>query len=139
MNKKGLSPVVSTVILVAVTITVAVAVAYWVGGLASYYTQFESIDWQNINSVKNNNFWKISLTIKNNGIKQIIFTSIFINNQIIENWEYRDSFLNIGELKTLYVIFPQIFNNQTYSSGMTVAVRIHTANGNDYIKMVTLN
>ena len=32
-NKRALSPVIATVILVAVAITVAVAVAYWIGAI----------------------------------------------------------------------------------------------------------
>lgn len=44
MKKKGLSPVISTVILVAIAITVAVAVAYWMGGIAGQYTVFPEPD-----------------------------------------------------------------------------------------------
>lgn len=33
MRRKGVSPAVATVILVACSITIAVAVAYWMGGL----------------------------------------------------------------------------------------------------------
>jgi len=43
-NKKALSPVIATVILVAVTIVVAVSVAYWMGTIASSYTAFEQIE-----------------------------------------------------------------------------------------------
>ncbi len=41
-----MSPVIATVILVAVAITVAVAVAYWMGGIASQYTKFEKVEIQ---------------------------------------------------------------------------------------------
>ena len=43
-NRKGLSPVISTVILVAVAITVAVAVAYWMSSIAGQYTTFEKVE-----------------------------------------------------------------------------------------------
>ncbi|RJS77410.1 hypothetical protein CW711_06650, partial [Candidatus Bathyarchaeota archaeon] len=39
-NKRALSPVIATVVLVAVTIVVAVAVSYWMGGIAGLYTRF---------------------------------------------------------------------------------------------------
>jgi len=43
-NRKGLSPVIATVILVAVTITVAVAVSYWMSSIAGQYTTFEKVE-----------------------------------------------------------------------------------------------
>ena len=45
MRRKGLSPVVATVILVACAITVAVAVAYWMGGMAPQYLE-EEVVWE---------------------------------------------------------------------------------------------
>ena len=43
-DRRGLSPVIATVILVAVAITVAVSVAYWMSGIAGQYTSFEKIE-----------------------------------------------------------------------------------------------
>lgn len=43
-NRRAVSPVIATVILVAVAITVSVAVAYWMGGIAGQYTSFEKIE-----------------------------------------------------------------------------------------------
>ena len=43
-NKRALSPVIATVILVSVTIVVAVSVAYWLGTIAASYTAFEQIE-----------------------------------------------------------------------------------------------
>lgn len=43
-SRKGLSPVISTVILVAVAITVAVSVAYWMSSIAGQYTTFEKVE-----------------------------------------------------------------------------------------------
>jgi len=43
-NRRAVSPVIATVILVAVAITIAVAVAYWMGGISSQYTRFEKVE-----------------------------------------------------------------------------------------------
>ena len=57
-----MSPVIATVILVAVAITVAVAVAYWMGGIAGQYTKFEKVEIQTAYSVRNaGNGWNISM------------------------------------------------------------------------------
>ena len=43
-KRKGISPVIATVVLVAVTITVVIGVAYWLGGISSQYTSFEKVE-----------------------------------------------------------------------------------------------
>ncbi len=45
-TRKAVSPVIATVILVAVAITVAVGVSYWMSGISSQYTQFEKVEIQ---------------------------------------------------------------------------------------------
>jgi len=44
VNRKGISPVIATVIIVAVTITVAIAISFWMGGIAGLYTRFEKLE-----------------------------------------------------------------------------------------------
>ncbi|GAH70925.1 unnamed protein product, partial [marine sediment metagenome] len=45
-KRRAVSPVIATVILVAVTITVAVAVSYWMSNITGQYTSFEKIEIQ---------------------------------------------------------------------------------------------
>ena len=73
MKRKAVSPVIATVVLVAVAITIAVAVSYWMSGISSQYTQFEKVEvtgaycqsadddlWT---SGTDEEFWKISLDL----------------------------------------------------------------------------
>ncbi|MCS7095249.1 MAG: hypothetical protein NZ988_05550 [Thaumarchaeota archaeon] len=43
-EKKAISPVVATVILVAVAIVIAIAVAFWASGLVGVFTRFEKLE-----------------------------------------------------------------------------------------------
>jgi len=43
-ERRAISPVIATVILVAVAITVAVGVSYWMSGIAGQYTAFEKVE-----------------------------------------------------------------------------------------------
>jgi flagellin-like protein len=43
-KKSGISPVVATVILVAVAIVTAIAVAFWASGLVGVFTRFEKLE-----------------------------------------------------------------------------------------------
>ena len=42
-NAKALSPVVASIILIAVTVAVSIAVAAWMGGLSSSFMQTEQV------------------------------------------------------------------------------------------------
>ena len=67
-SRKGISPVIATVILVAVAITVSVSVAYWMGGISSLYTRLEKIEIQSIVATKGvAGNYTITLAAKNTG------------------------------------------------------------------------
>jgi len=45
-NRKfcGISPVMATVILIAIAVTLSLAIAFWAGGLTGTFTKFERIE-----------------------------------------------------------------------------------------------
>jgi len=43
-NRKAISPVISTIIIVAVAIAISIAVAFWLGGITSIFTRFEKLE-----------------------------------------------------------------------------------------------
>ncbi|GAG85816.1 unnamed protein product, partial [marine sediment metagenome] len=90
-KRKGVSPVIATVIIVAVTITVAVAVAYWMSGIAGQYTQFEKVEIQSAECnfipesteipVVPKAHWVIVIDLKNSGTKTATLNDVFINDK----------------------------------------------------------
>jgi len=44
INKKGISPVIATVIIVSVAIAIAVAVAFWMTGITGLFTRYERVE-----------------------------------------------------------------------------------------------
>ena len=44
INKKGISPVIATVIIVSVAIAIAVAVAFWMTGITGLFTRYEKVE-----------------------------------------------------------------------------------------------
>jgi flagellin-like protein len=165
-KRRGISPVIATVILVAVAITVAVAVAYWMSGIAGQYTSFEKVEIQSGYAVKDDPFtgWSLILTLKNSGTSTATLINCFINEQIIGGsgtgvlgTVYADGVISgtipptpaggIGETtdvgitidsgKTVEVtttIIPLAFS----SSGTTISVKLHSAAGMDYIRLIKL-
>jgi hypothetical protein len=137
------------VILVAVAITVSVAVAYWMGGIAGQYTKFEKVEIQSAIVTKTApNVWTIELKVKNTGTAVATMISSFVNN--IEVQDYNATVAIPGEIATnqttstsigsgaSMVLNVYINNYGTLSSGTTVNVKLHSAGGMDYIKLVEL-
>jgi len=145
------SPVIATVILVAVAITVSVAVAYWMGGIAGQYTKFEKVEIQSaivsLNSVGN---WTVQMKLKNTGTATTTLISAFVNNLEIMNYDtgYVDAEWNTnmttsesitsGQAIVVEIYIDADRPTTTLSSGTTVNIKLHSAGGMDYIKLVEL-
>jgi len=153
-KRKGVSPVIATVILVAVTITVAVAVAYWMSGIAGQYTQFEKIEIQSAICTLDTDpvplYWQIVIDLKNSGTKAATLTSVFVNEvevtlaaiaPITSGSTLGSDMLTTG-LPILSgapgTVTVWIGNAGPLSAGTTVNIKIHSAAGMDYIRLVQL-
>jgi flagellin-like protein len=83
-SKKALSPVVASIILIAVTVAVSIAVAAWMGALTIGFMGSSSLTITNTafggQSANATNY--ISITLKNTGTKTVTLGQIKINNII---------------------------------------------------------
>jgi flagellin-like protein len=85
-SRKALSPVVASIILIAVTVAVSIAVAAWMGALTIGFMGSSSL------TITNANFYPaagsgvatnyINITLKNTGTKTVTIGQIKINNII---------------------------------------------------------
>lgn len=165
-TRKAVSPVIATVILVAVAITVAVGVSYWMGGISSQYTQFEKVEVQSgVCSWDATAFeWQIVCKLKNSGTAPATLNSIFINDVEVDTYnvavagegEATTSMTNTESIEsgatttvTIYVdgvgdvgeaATPVAGTDywKSVTSGTTVNIKIHSAGGMDYIKLIEL-
>lgn len=154
-NKRALSPVIATVVLVAVTIVVAVAVSYWMGGIAGLYTRFEKIEITSKYAVKDDaGDYEITITLKNSGSQDATITDVYINGKpsytygtanITISWTVgsNSGYLNspddempipLGQSGTVTIWI----NHTLWESGTTVDIKFHSAAGKDYPVMLTL-
>jgi len=151
-SRKAVSPVISTVILVAVAITVAVAVAYWMGGIAGQYTKFEKVEIQTGICTYNSSdtVWQIQMKLKNTGTATSTMVAAFINDVEVQNYGQSGFIANstatdmdptattITSGETYTINFWIELGYQNLSAGTTVNIKIHSAGGMDYIKLVEL-
>lgn len=158
-ERRAISPVIATVILVAVAITVAVGVSYWMSGIAGQYTSFEKVEIQSGYAVKHYTAsvfdgWEVILTLKNSGTSSATLINCFINEQILGSTNLPnvvctsnpdtggiggtgDTGITIdsgvtSEVTVTYI--PSAFS----SSGTTINVKLHSSGGMDYIRLIQL-
>ncbi len=151
-SRRAVSPVIATVILVAIAITIAVAVAYWMGGIAGSFTKFEQVEIQsgyaNLDAVAPTG-WDITLELKNTGTATASLIGVFVNDVPVTMGEgtvaagicgtsipATGTAIDSGESVTIYVYISDTYESLT--SGTTVNIKIHSAGGMDYIKLIEL-
>jgi flagellin-like protein len=152
-SRRAVSPVIATVILVAIAITVAVSIAFWMGGIAGAYTRFEQIEIQNVHCTAHGtpSDWNIIMTLKNTGTIDVTLISLFINEEEIDNYgvtipySFNDDWttnltntqvIQSGETLVIHVFIDH--DRSTLSSGTMVNLKIHSAGGMDFPKVVKL-
>ena len=154
-SRRAISPVIATVILVAVAITVAVAVSYWMGGIAGQYTKFEKVEiqsgWAELGTTPVG--WNITLELKNTGTATAMLIKVFVNDIPVDTYYVNQTSdilstetgtsiptdgvaIQSGDDQTIQVYIGESY--KTLSSGTTVNVKIHSAGGMDYIKLIEL-
>ena len=147
--KRGVSPVISTVILVAVAITVAVAVAYWMGGIAGQYTRFERLTIANPYAVKTDYpsaGWNITLNVANTGSSDATFDGVYVNGIPVGDYNpaITEDATDTGSGSPLTVVsgadgtITMWIDESLFNSATTIEVKLTTASGQEYPKMVTL-
>jgi len=87
-SRKALSPVVASIILIAVTVAVSIAVAAWMGALTFNFMGSSSLTITDVNFDSTAPMYNITLTMKNTGTKQVTIGQIKINNVNIPTANY---------------------------------------------------
>ena len=169
-KRRAVSPVIATVILVAITITVAVAVSYWMSGIAGQYTSFEKVEIQSGHATIGTTpvGWYVTIDLKNTGTATATLTKVFINE--VPVLEYGITLGTAGVLAGIPVGPPivaaadssgtsiptpdglpimsgaavtvYVYIGDTYaflSPGTTINIKLHSAGGMDYIRLIQLN
>jgi len=155
-SHRAVSPVVATVILVAVAITISIGAAYWIGGTSSQYTILEKMQIDSVycsmDTTVNNSRWMIVLSIRNSGASPCTIQYVFLNEKQVD--EYNVSAggslssvdmigtsipleglcLESGETATEYIWI----GSGLLSSGTTVLVRLQSSTNMNYIEQVKL-
>ena len=164
-NKKGISTVIATIIIVAITIVMAIAVAYWALGIGGSFTRFEKITFTSAWATANTDgTYTVNMILNNTGTAAatISTSNIMYNGKPGSAYSLASGnaaddapvvYLNGGttavaqvtlqpggSLGLAYITLPKAAAGKTpdWTSGMSVEVAIQTAAGNSYPKTINL-
>lgn len=117
-NVKALSPVVASIILIAVTVAVSIAVAAWMGALTFTFTNTEQIQVTNMEFLESNTI--IRVTLNNTGTSPVTMNEVWVNN--------------IKQTATT----PTLTQNILANTGLALNITYTIVNGNNYqVKLVS--
>ena len=127
-SKKALSPVVASIILIAVTVAVSIAVAAWMGALTiGFMGGGEQVEIRNISFSGNTT---ATLKIKNTGTSPVTIQEVWVNNVETTNTDLTPDIpfaIGANVETTLNV-------TGTYISGDNYQFKVVTAKGNPFMK-----
>jgi archaeal type IV pilus assembly protein PilA len=79
-DAKALSPVVASIILIAVTVAVSVAVAAWMGGMTVGFMETEELKITNVVFSSTDN--TVTMTVSNTGTTSVVISQVSIDNEV---------------------------------------------------------
>lgn len=143
---KAVSPVIATIIIVAIAIVMSIAVAYWMLGLGGSFTKYEKVEFTTGYATSNSSAFIVHMIVKNTGSsastidpQYILYNGIPAGGYAsVPTPQFTTFTLQPGQAYAgeLLIGLPRTGGNWT--SGMTVEVMLHSAGGKDYPKVVTL-
>jgi flagellin-like protein len=145
-NRRGVSPVIATIIIVAVAIVMSIAVAYWVLGLGASLTRYEKLQFT---SAYAPNINEVDIALKNTGsaAATVDSSTVFLNGKPAAASDVTFSAVTTtGSLDNGdgTITMPAggevtgIISLTGLTSGTTVEITVQTAAGNQYPKVVVL-
>jgi len=133
-SRKALSPVVASIILIAVTVAVSIAVAAWMGALTFQFTATEQINITNMNFDVPNKI--VMVTANNTGTTSVTINEGWVNSEKQTN--VKDETLTSLPV-TLAANTGKIFNItlSAMSAGYNYQVKLVSSKGNPFLYTAT--
>jgi len=131
--KKGISPVIATIILIAITIVIAIAVAGWVFGLFGSYSRTQAVTI--VASASSCTPSSCQIMVSNQGGSAVTVVSASINGMSASSLGGTQT-ISAGGSGTVVVYFP---SSNSYIAGQTVQVQLGLSNGNTLSTTLVVN
>jgi len=151
-KKRGISPVIATVILVAIAIVISIAAAFWMTGLLSSFTTYEKLQ-ISASIYKSGTTYNLIVNMTNAGTGNSTVVNLLINDKPYTSYSSSLKVYLYQTTSTLtYTTFPVGFSpgvsigiqltnisaGSDFNPGKIVKVTIVTASGT-YERQITIN
>jgi len=157
-NLKAVSPVIATIIIVAIAIVMSIAVAYWMLGLGGAFTRFEKLEFASGYAVYNEvtKDFDIVIRVKNTGSADATVDLVFLNAKPSKDYTLADAVtitpaafigttLRPGDETSATISITRAVQDPVtglwstvWKSGMTVELTVQTVAGRQYPKVIVL-
>jgi len=152
---KAVSPVIATIIIVAIAITMSIAVAYWLLGLGGSFTKFEKVEYTSAYVTGNGNQTGANPYIVHLGLKNTGSATATVDSDVTlyngqpaiaytpddTDWMAVDTGYSLTMVPGNATFVTVTLSEPSYHvwvSGMTVEIMLHTTGGKDYPKAIVL-
>ena len=132
-NAKALSPVVASIILIAVTVAVSVVVAAWMGGMT--IGLMGNAEQASIANVAFPSATKIDVLVQNSGSTTVNITQAYING-FSASMNSTSPSVEKSAAGTIQLTLP---NGDSLSAGTSYQVKLITAKGTSVVNTATYN
>jgi flagellin-like protein len=162
-KRRAVSPVIATVILIAVAVALGIAVAFWASGLTGSFSKYEKLGMNTQYATGSSPTWNITLGGQNTGSSDATITQIQINGVPLTisqsnasgfDWcsasgsctpiAATGNSLSVKSGQSFVITFIlnangyQVGSAKSFSDGQTIQVVIITAAGNNYPASIDL-
>ncbi len=145
---RAVSPIIAVVIIVAAAVALSVALALWMIGVVGSNTGVERLEIVSsharmlVDKYTMKRLYRVVVAVRNTGPREATITAVFINNKPIE---YYGGAVNLTGARLPVTLKPgektviQVnVSAANFSHGQVIEVRIRTASGRDYYRMIQL-
>jgi flagellin-like protein len=138
-SKKALSPVVASIILIAVTVAVSIAVAAWMGALTFTFTATEQLQITKIDFLENQGIPtdEIEVTVLNTGTTPVTITEARVNGIDVTMVDDQDQTLNSVTIKANQKTTITLKLSQAWERGYNYEVKLMSSKGNPFMRTET--
>jgi len=126
-SRKALSPVVASIILIAVTVAVSIAVAAWMGALTTGFMATEELKITNAEFSDTN---KVTVLVKNTGTTPVTISEAYINGKYSQH-NTTDAIPANGQA------FVEITYGDNFVDGASYQIKLVSSKGNPFVYTAT--
>jgi flagellin-like protein len=135
-SKKALSPVVASIILIAVTVAVSIAVAAWMGALTFTFMATEQLDVQGCQFLGDSNSTAntIKLAVQNTGTADLTVNKYKLG---VGGTQHAITAVDVDQGASTYVTCTTGADGEPWTSGTTYDIYVITSGGKQYMYRAT--